>query len=109
MLSMLGNDILTAPVDRRPRVTRCTKLKRVRVNCVLRGHTLTDNDLQITQGFLAQMIGIWRTAAQVAGDLRADMITHPRARIHITDRAMIERNACERNAGVNAHYARIFD
>src|SRR5438552_18819854 len=54
---------------------------------LLRMHDLVGNDLELTQEFLAQMMGVRRTSVtQVAGDLQKEgMITYSRGRIHIVD------------------------
>src|SRR5437764_5784514 len=54
---------------------------------LLRMHDLVGVDLELTQEFLAQMMGVRRTTVtEVAGDLQqAGMITYSRGRINIVD------------------------
>ena len=77
---------------------------------LLRMHDLVGNDLELTQEFLAQMMGVRRTSVtQVAGDLqKAGMITYSRGRIHILDLEQVRAWACECDGDVRSHYRRIF-
>jgi CRP-like cAMP-binding protein len=78
---------------------------------LLRMQKLAGNDLILTQEFLAQMMGVRRTSVtEIAQELQAaGMITYSRGRIHIEDLAQIQRRACECDAAVNSHFARIFE
>jgi CRP-like cAMP-binding protein len=78
---------------------------------LLRMHRLVGNVLPLTQEFLAQMMGVGRTSVSgVAGQLQdAGMISYSRGKIHILDLAKIQKRACECDAAVNSHYARIFE
>ena len=78
---------------------------------LLRMQQLVGDDMPLTQEFLAQMIGVRRTSVTaVAGKLQdAGLISYSRGRVHIIDIARIQRRACECDAAVNSHYARIFD
>jgi CRP-like cAMP-binding protein len=61
-------------------------------------HDRADGDeLNVTQEFLAAMLGVQRTTVtQVAGLLQdAEVIRYQRGRVTITDRAGLERRACE--------------
>ena len=65
---------------------------------LLRIRDLTGSDeIQLTQEFLAQMLGVRRTAVSVvAGTLqKAGFITYSRGRIHLLDVPQIEAGACE--------------
>ena len=55
------------------------------------------NELNVTQEFLAMMLGVQRTTVtQVAGMLQeAELIRYQRGRIYIIDRPGLERRACE--------------
>ena len=77
---------------------------------LLRMHDLAGVDLELTQEFLAQMMGVRRTSVtQVAGHLqKAGMITYSRGRIHIVDLEQVRAWACECDADVRSHYRRIF-
>ena len=77
---------------------------------LLRMHDLVGVDLELTQEFLAQMMGVRRTTVtEVAGDLqKAGMITYSRGRIHIVDLEQVRAWACECDEDVRSHYRRIF-
>lgn len=55
------------------------------------------DEFQLTQEFLAQMLGVRRPSVTVAaGELqRAGLIRYHRGRIHVADRAGLEARACE--------------
>jgi len=77
---------------------------------LLRMHDLAGPDLELTQEFLAQMMGVRRTSVtQVAGHLqKAGMITYSRGRIHIADIDQVRAWACECDGDIRSHYRRIF-
>lgn len=77
---------------------------------LLRMHALAGPDLELTQEFLAQMMGVRRTSVtEVAGDLqKSGMITYRRGHIHIVDLDQVRAWACECDADVRSHYRRIF-
>jgi CRP-like cAMP-binding protein len=77
---------------------------------LLRMHELAGSDLQLTQEFLAQMMGVRRTTVTtVASELqKAGMITYSRGRLHIVDLAQIQQWACECDEDIRSHYRRIF-
>jgi CRP-like cAMP-binding protein len=77
---------------------------------LLRMHDLVGVDLELTQEFLAQMMGVRRTTVtEVAGDLqKAGMITYSRGRIHIVDLEQVRAWACECDGDIRSHYRRIF-
>jgi CRP-like cAMP-binding protein len=55
------------------------------------------DEFQLTQEFLAQMLGVRRPSVTVAACMlqRAGLIRYQRGRIHIVDRAGLEAGACE--------------
>jgi CRP-like cAMP-binding protein len=77
---------------------------------LLRMHDLVGIDLPLTQEFLAQMMGVRRTAVtEVAGELqKAGMITYSRGRVHIVNLEQIRQLACECDEDVRSHYQRLF-
>jgi len=70
---------------------------------------MESESLQLTQEFLAQMLGVQRSTVTVAaGNLqREGLIGYSRGRIHITDRAGLTARACECYSTVTASYDRI--
>ena len=77
---------------------------------LLRMHELAGPDLQITQEFLAQMMGVRRTSVtEVAGELqRVGMISYSRGRLRIIDLGQVRERACECDEDIRSHYRRIF-
>jgi len=77
---------------------------------LLRMRDLTQsNDLQLTQEFLAQMLGVRRTSVSlVAGTLqKAGLIKYRRGNIHLVDPEQLEQSACECYETVKGHYERL--
>jgi CRP-like cAMP-binding protein len=77
---------------------------------LLRIRDLTGSDeMQLTQEFLAQMLGVRRTAVSVvAGTLqKAGFIKYSRGRIRLLDVAQVEAGACECYQTVKNHYDRL--
>jgi len=77
---------------------------------LLRIRDLTgSDDMQLTQEFLAQMLGVRRSAVSlVAGTLqKAGFIKYSRGHIHLLDIAQIEAGACECHLTVKGHYERL--
>jgi Mn-dependent DtxR family transcriptional regulator len=77
---------------------------------LLRIRDLTGSDeMQLTQEFLAQMLGVRRTAVSlVAGTLqKAGFIKYSRGRIRLLDVAQVEAGACECYQTVKGHYDRL--
>jgi CRP-like cAMP-binding protein len=70
---------------------------------------MESESLNLTQEFLAQMLGVQRSTVTVAaGELqRAGMIGYSRGKINILDRPALTRVACECYEIVSAHYRRI--
>jgi CRP-like cAMP-binding protein len=68
------------------------------------------DDVNLTQEYLATMLGVRRPGVtEVAGKLRAEgLIDYTRRRIRITDRARMERLACECYGRVKGEYERLF-
>jgi len=77
---------------------------------LLRIRDLTESDeMQLTQEFLAQMLGVRRTSVSlVAGTLqRAGFLTYRRGHIKLEDAAALEASACECYGTVKSHYERL--
>jgi len=77
---------------------------------LLRIRDLTGSDeMQLTQEFLAQMLGVRRSAVSlVAGTLqKAGFIKYSRGHIHLLDIAQVEAGACECYQTVKGHYERL--
>jgi CRP-like cAMP-binding protein len=70
---------------------------------------MESESLNLTQEFLAQMLGVQRSTVTVAaGDLqRAGLIGYSRGKIHILDRARLAATACECYRIVSASYRRV--
>jgi Mn-dependent DtxR family transcriptional regulator len=70
-------------------------------------HDLVGTELELTQEFLAQMMGVRRTSVtEVVGDLqKAGMIAYTRGRIHIVDLGQIRAWP---DSSVRTHYRRMF-
>ena len=70
---------------------------------------MESESLNLTQEFLAQMLGVQRSTVTVAaGDLqRAGLIGYSRGRIHILDRPKLIRTACECYQIVSSSYQRV--
>jgi CRP-like cAMP-binding protein len=70
---------------------------------------MESESLNLTQEFLAQMLGVQRSTVTVAaGDLqRAGMIGYSRGKIHILDRPKLVRTACECYRIVSSSYERV--
>ncbi|HTC75439.1 MAG TPA: Crp/Fnr family transcriptional regulator [Edaphobacter sp.] len=70
---------------------------------------MESESLNLTQEFLAQMLGVQRSTVTVAaGDLqRAGLIGYSRGKIHILDREKLTATACECYRIVSASYRRV--
>ena len=70
---------------------------------------MESESLNLTQEFLAQMLGVQRSTVTVAaGDLqRAGLIGYSRGKIHILDRVKLARTACECYQIVSSSYQRV--
>lgn len=77
---------------------------------LLRMQRLVGNDLDLTQEFLAQMMGVQRAGVNAfAQELqKLEMISYSRGHIRILDLDRIRERACECDAAINSHYAEIF-
>jgi len=76
---------------------------------LLMTHDRVDGDeLALTQGFLAIMLGVHRPSVNLAGAAlqTAGLIQYTRGKITITDRSGLERAACECYGKIKAEYAR---
>jgi hypothetical protein len=74
---------------------------------LLRIRDLTQSDeMELTQEFLAQMLGVRRTSVSaVAGTLqKAGLIKYRRGHIKITDVEAVRSGACECDERVRSHY-----
>ena len=77
---------------------------------LLRIHDLTgSNDMQLTQEFLAQMLGVRRTSVSVVAGMlqRAGFIRYRRGHIRLLDIEKLKSGACECYDTINNHYARL--
>src|SRR3954467_3565855 len=77
---------------------------------LLRIRDLTgSNKMQLTQEFLAQMLGVRRTSVSlIAGTLqKAGFIKYRRGHIKLLDIAQLEQGACECHETVKGHYERL--
>ena len=70
---------------------------------------MESESLNLTQEFLAQMLGVQRSTVTVAaGELqRAGLIGYSRGKIHILDRAKLSGTACECYQIVSSSYRRV--
>jgi CRP-like cAMP-binding protein len=70
---------------------------------------MESESLNLTQEFLAQMLGVQRSTVTVAaGDLqRAGLIGYSRGKIHILDRPRLAATACDCYRIVSASYRRV--
>jgi CRP-like cAMP-binding protein len=70
---------------------------------------MESESLNLTQEFLAQMLGVQRSTVTVAaGNLqRAGLIGYSRGKIHILDRAKLTETACECYRIVSSSYERV--
>jgi CRP-like cAMP-binding protein len=78
---------------------------------LLRMHTLVGPDLQLTQEFLAQMMGVRRpSVSDVAKEFQAaGLISYRRGHITIKDIRKVQEWACECETDLRLHYDRLFD
>ena len=79
---------------------------------LLRIRDLTQsNKMELTQDFLAQMLGVRRTSiSMVAGTLqRAGLISYRRGKIEILNSEEMQNSACECYARVRSHYDRLLN
>ena len=77
---------------------------------LLRIHDLTQsNEMELTQEFLAQMLGVRRTSVSlVAGNLqKSGFISYRRGHIKLVDVEAIRSGSCECYERVRAHYERL--
>jgi hypothetical protein len=77
---------------------------------LLRIRDLTgSNEMELTQEFLGQMLGVRRTSVSlVAGTLqKAGFIAYRRGHIRLLDNAQLEAGACECYETVRGHYDRL--
>jgi CRP-like cAMP-binding protein len=69
-----------------------------------------DNDLTITQEFLAQMLGVRRSSVSITAHTlqKAGLIKYKRGHVRVLDPAGLEESACECYQAVRGHYERLF-
>lgn len=69
-----------------------------------------EDELLLTQDFLAQMLGVQRASVSLfAGGLQEKgLIFYRRGRVRVLDQAGLEQQACECHATLRGHYAHIF-
>ncbi|MGB3044507.1 MAG: Crp/Fnr family transcriptional regulator [Xanthobacteraceae bacterium] len=77
---------------------------------LLRMQRLVGDDLNLTQEFLAQMMGVQRSGVNaIAQELqKLGMISYGRGRMRILDLDSIRKRACECDDAINSHYLEIF-
>jgi CRP-like cAMP-binding protein len=79
---------------------------------LLRSRDLSGSDtLDLTQEFLAQMLGVQRTSVSIVAHTlqKAGLITYSRGRIKITDLKGLRETACECYGTVKSHYDRLLN
>jgi hypothetical protein len=77
---------------------------------LLRMQRLVGDDLNLTQEFLAQMMGVQRSGVNaIAQELqKLWIISYGRGRMRILDLDSIRKRACECDDAINSHYLEIF-
>ncbi len=70
-----------------------------------------DDDLTITQEFLAQMLGVRRSSLSITANTlqKAGLISYKRGHVKILDVKGLKEGACECYAAVRGHYERMLD
>ncbi|MDO8396830.1 MAG: helix-turn-helix domain-containing protein [Bradyrhizobium sp.] len=79
---------------------------------LLRMHDLAGNDsLHLTQGFLAQMIGVQRNSVSTVAHAlqQAGIIKYARGHIEVTNLESLKDASCECYEAVNAQYERLLN
>jgi CRP-like cAMP-binding protein len=76
---------------------------------LISGDRMETDQLQLTQEFLAQMLGVQRSTVTVAAGIlqRSGMIEYSRGRITIVNRPMLKEAACECYGIIEEAYQRI--
>ena len=94
----------------RPRATRPTLSKPgCRAGCCAAAICKGSDDLQLTQEFLGQMLGVRRTSVSVVANTlqQAGFIRYRRGHIRILDLEGLQETACECYATVRSHAKRL--
>lgn len=92
----------------------CNALHRVEARMcrwlLMSSDGVSSDEINLTQEYLAAMLGVRRPGVtEIAGKLRAEgLIDYTRGSIRITDRAGVERLACECYGRVRGEYERLF-
>jgi len=78
---------------------------------LLRIHDLVGPNCEMTQDFMAQMMGVRRTSVTtIATNLqKAGAIAYSRGHVHIRDVSLLEARTCECTAEVRLHYDELFN
>lgn len=93
----------------------CNRVHPVEERCarwLLARHDNVDGQsFELTQEFLAEMLGVRRPRVSVAAGIlqRAGLIRYSRGRVQVIDRAGLESAACECYGIIAREYARLFD
>ena len=93
----------------------CNRVHPIEERCarwLLSTHDNVDGqDFELTQEFLAEMLGVSRPRVSVAAGIlqRAGLIRYSRGRVQVVDRAGLEGAACECYGIIAREYARLFD
>jgi Mn-dependent DtxR family transcriptional regulator len=91
---------------------RCTQVDERLCRWILRTQDLVESPkLDLTQEFLAQMLGVRRTSVTLAARhlQTAGMIRYQRGQIQIVDRDALEEAACECYEAVKLQQARMLE
>jgi CRP-like cAMP-binding protein len=93
----------------------CNAAHQIRQRCarwLLMTHDRVDTDeLQLTQHFLSQMLGVRRAGvSNAAEDLQSDgFITYRRGIVKVTDRKGLEKASCDQYGIIKAEYERLVE
>lgn len=93
--------------------TSCNRLHEVQERCarwLLQTHDRVDDDqFPMTQGFLAQMLGVHRPTVTVAAGMlqKAGLIHYSRGRMEVRDRAGLEAASCPCYRFITSEYDRL--
>ena len=113
MLAHLIHDFAYMQMTQMTQSVLCNRMHQVEARLsrwlLTSADRMRSSDLQLTQEFLAQMLGSRRSTVTVAaGELqRLGAIDYSRGRIRITDRPLLESKACECYSIVRATYERM--
>jgi CRP-like cAMP-binding protein len=105
------NDLLLAQIQQSVACNALHTLEARLCRWLLQAHDSVDGDvIPLTQGFLAQMLGVRRTTVTIAARLlqRAGLIRYRRGHIQIVARPTLEELSCECYAAVRRYTDNIF-